>query len=350
MKMAKENWNKKDGFSYQSVSRELKNAPPQRLYLLHGREDYLLERFVEELIRACLPEGADDFSLRELDGAATSLQELADSVNALPFATERTLTIVRGYDLNHVREAEYKTFEAIVSDVPDYATLAFINRGADEPDGRLKAVKLLRKLGRDIDFCEQSGSTLNNWIRRRFAALGRDIEPEACEALVYASGSLMGALVPEIEKIAAGVQAERVTAADVEKLAFRIPETRTFDMVDCISERDFDGAARCMSDLVTMGEEPLMILGALGYQIRRLYAVRLAREEKLDRAFLARCAGIKSDFVYRRASSSASRFSLAGLKRAVELCAETDYAMKSGGGEPQELLNVLIARFAVECV
>ena len=349
MKMAKENWNKKDGFSYQSVSRELKNAPPQRLYLLHGREDYLLERFVEELICACLPEGADDFSLRELNGAATSLQELADSVNALPFATERTLTIVRGYDLNHVREVEYKTFEAIVSDVPDYATLAFINRGADEPDGRLKAVKLLRKLGRDIDFCEQSGSTLNNWIRRRFAALGRDIEPEACEALVYASGSLMGALVPEIEKIAAGTASERVTAADVEALAFRIPETRAFDMTDAISARDFDTAARLLGDLFDMGEEPLKVLGAVGYNMRRLYAARLAAEYRAGDEYIKRVTGVKYDFVLKKLKASASRYSLAGLRRAVELCAETDYAIKSSYAGDTELLGELLARFAVEC-
>ncbi len=49
------------------------------------------------------------------------------------------------------------------------------------------------------------------------------------------------------------------------------------------------------------------------------------------------------------AAASARRFSLAGLKRAVELCVETDYAMKSAGGDPQERLNELLVRFAVEC-
>ena len=346
--MAKKAFGKKE-FNYSEVSRELKKDGPQRLYLLHGQEDYLLARFVEELTRACLPDGVDDFSFRELDGASLNMQELSDSVNALPFASERTLTIVRGYDINHCKEGDQKALERIVSDIPDFATLVFINRGASEPDGRLKAVKLLRKYARDIDFAEQSGSALNNWIRRRFDALGKRIEPAACDALVYASGSLMGALVPEIEKIAAGTPGDTVSVADVERLAFRIPETRAFDMTDRLAERDYDGAVKCMSDLITMGEEPLLILGAVSYQMRRLYAARLAQEERLGRDFVMKCTSIKNDFAYNRLTASARRFSLAGLKRAVELCIETDYAMKSAGGDPQERLNELLVRFAVEC-
>ena len=143
--------------NYAAVKRELKQSGPARLYLLHGEEDYLLESFIADLTRECLPEGADDFSLRELDGASLTMQQLADSVNALPFATERTLTIVRGLDLNHLREQDAKALEAIASDVPEYATLALVCRGAQEPDGRLKAVKALRRHARDLNFTEQGG-------------------------------------------------------------------------------------------------------------------------------------------------------------------------------------------------
>ena len=129
--------------NYKQISTQLKKDGPERLYLLHGEEDYLLESFVRELTAACLPEGVDDFSFRELDGASLTMQVLADSVNSLPFATERTLTIVRGFDLNHMKEADVKALEGIVSDIPDFATLAFVCRGALEPDGRLKPVKAL---------------------------------------------------------------------------------------------------------------------------------------------------------------------------------------------------------------
>ena len=335
--------------NYAAVKRELKQNGPARLYLLHGEEDYLLESFIADLTRECLPEGADDFSLRELDGASLTMQQLADSVDALPFATERTLTIVRGLDLNHLKEQDAKALEAIASDVPEYATLALVCRGAQEPDGRLKAVKALRRHARDLNFTEQEETQLVRWIARRFAALGKSADSAACEVLIYAGGSLMSALIPEIEKIAAAVKGDAVSASDVEGLAFRIPAARVFDMTDAISARDFDKAALCLADLLAMGEEPLKILGAIGYNMRRLYAARLARAEGLGDGFVKRCTGVKFPFMLRRLTESASRFSLDGLRRAVELCAETDYAMKSSPSGDEELLRELLARFAVEC-
>ena len=44
--------------------------------------------------------------------------------------------------------------------------------------------------------------------------------------------------------------------------------------------------------------------------------------------------------------ASAHRFSAGQLKRAVELCAEMDYAMKSSKTEPAELLKECVMRIA----
>ena len=339
---------KDERLNYALISRELKEKGPERVYLLHGVEDYLLESFVAELTRACLPEGTDSFSYHALSGA--DLQAIADSVGALPFGTDMTLTIVRDFDINHIKDRELKALEDIASTVPGYAVLAFIARGENEPDGRLKAVKALRKYAKDINFTQQEASSLINWLRRRFRALGKDIGPEACEALIYASGSLMNALLPEVEKIAAAVEGGTVSTADVESLAFRIPETQAFDMTDAVSAGDFDRAAELLADLIAMNEEPLKILGAVSFSIRRLYCARLAMDERLGDEYIRRCTGIRYDFVLRKLKDSAARFPLGGLRRAVELCAETDYAMKSSAPGGAELLGELLARLAVECV
>lgn len=134
----------------------------------------------------------------------------------------------------------------------------------------------------------------------------------------------------------------------MEALAFRIPETQAFDMTDAISARDFDRAARLLSDLLTVGEEPLKILGAVGYNMRRLYAVRCAMDYRKGDEFIKRCTGVKYDFVLKKLRTGASRYTLQA-ETAVELCAETDYAMKSSSAGDAELLGELLGRFAVEC-
>ena len=119
-----------------------------------------------------------------------------------------------------------------------------------------KIIKAVAKYGKLIDFTSQGQGPLVQWIRKRFAALGKNATPDACLTLIYLSGELMNGLIPEIEKIAAGTAGELVTAEDVSRLALRIPEARVFEMTDYLAARDYDGAARTLADLMSMGEEP----------------------------------------------------------------------------------------------
>lgn len=242
--------------NYGEVSRELKSGGPARLYLLYGREDYLREAFLGELKALCLPEGEDDFSYHRLDGKNLDMRELSDAVNALPFLTERTLTEVRGYDFARCRDAEAASLERLISDIPDCCTLVFVQDTDFEPDQRTKIIKAVAKYGKLIDFTSQGQGPLVQWIRKRFAALGKNATPDACLTLIYLSGELMNGLIPEIEKIAAGTAGELVTAEDVSRLALRIPEARVFEMTDYLAARDYDGAARTLADLMSMARSP----------------------------------------------------------------------------------------------
>ena len=277
--------------NYGEVSRELKSGGPARLYLLYGREDYLREAFLGELKALCLPEGEDDFSYHRLDGKNLDMRELSDAVNALPFLTERTLTEVRGYDFARCRDAEAASLERLISDIPDCCTLVFVQDTDFEPDQRTKIIKAVAKYGKLIDFTSQGQGPLVQWIRKRFAALGKNATPDACLTLIYLSGELMNGLIPEIEKIAAGTAGELVTAEDVSRLALRIPEARVFEMTDYLAARDYDGAARTLADLMSMGEEPIAILAVIGMQMRRLYAARVALDEKLGSDFVRENCG-----------------------------------------------------------
>ena len=336
--------------NYGEVSRELKSGGPARLYLLYGREDYLREAFLGELKALCLPEGEDDFSYHRLDGKNLDMRELSDAVNALPFLTERTLTEVRGYDFARCRDAEAASLERLISDIPDCCTLVFVQDTDFEPDQRTKIIKAVAKFGKLIDFTSQGQGPLVQWIRKRFAALGKNATPDACLTLIYLSGELMNGLIPEIEKIAAGTAGELVTAEDVSRLALRIPEARVFEMTDYLAARDYDGAARTLADLMSMGEEPIAILAVIGMQMRRLYAARVALDEKLGSDFVRENCGVKLDFMLDRLMRSARGFDMRTLERAVRLCAETDYAMKSGGDGAEQLTLLLIRLAAGEDV
>ena len=89
-----------------------------------------------------------------------------------------------------------------------------------------------------------------------------------------------------------------------------------------------------------------MILAIVGGQMRKMYAARVAIDNGLDKDYVMKALSLRYDFMANRLLAASRRFSTAQIRRAVELCAETDYAMKSSRTEPTELLKECVMRIA----
>jgi len=340
--MAKKN---EQQFNYAAEVKKLKAEGPCRAYLLWGPEDYLREQYIILLKQLCLPEGEDSFSYKRIDGPELDMTEFAEAVDAMPFMTERSFVELRDVDINKLSDPE--RFQKIISDIPDYCTLAFVQNSLYEPDGRLKQIKALRSAACELKFTRQSQSMLENWVVRRFAAAGKRIEREAIQRLIFISGDLMSRLIPEIEKIASFAADELVTVSDVNAVANPIPEAVIFEMTDFISRQEYNSAFRVLSELLAdKNNESIPMLAMLGLQMRKLYGARLAIDEGLGSKFVMENCGVKMEFVATKLISSARGFTRAQLEKAVEICTDTDYRMKSSGIDPRELLKEAVLRIA----
>ncbi len=343
--MARKYGKNDEKLNYSAAVRELKQQGPAKAYLLWGPEDYLREQYLTELKKICLPEGEDSFSYHRMDGPELNLEKLRQAMDALPFMTERSFIELRDMDVNKVKDAD--ALEKLLKDVPDYCVLVFV-LGADyEMDGRLKSVKALRQNVKELKFTSQSQGQLTDWLVRRFAAAGKGIELDAAQRLIFISGELMSGLIPEIEKVAAYAKGERVTVADVEAVANHIPEAVIFDMTEYIAQKKYNTALSVLAELLAdKNNEPIAMLAMLGMQMRRLYAARLSIEQGLGVKYVMDACAIKSDYVAKKLINAARGFTLPQLIKAVELCAETDYKMKSSSQDERELLKEAVLRIA----
>lgn len=325
--------------------RRMQEDGPQRLYLLWGPEDYLREYYLDHLRAMCLPEGEDSFSFRRFEGPDLDLVEFGAALDAMPFLTERSFIELRGVDLNHVKDAD-KLCD-LIQDIPDYCSVVFVQGPAYEPDNRLKLIKTIRDLGLVLKFTEQSQTSLINWIAKRFAAAGKRIDQDAALHLIFVSGDLMNRLIPEIDKIAAYTRDELVTKQDVDAVAHHLPEAVVFEMTDHLAKKEYNVAMEILDELISdKNNEPIAMLAVIGGQMRRLYGAKLAAEKRLGTSYVMELFNIRYENIASRLIASSRGFSLSQLKRAVELCAETDYQMKSSGADSVELLKELILRIA----
>lgn len=337
MAKAKSRAKEEQKLNYNAQVRELREQGPARLYLLWGPEDYLRELFVAEVRKCCLPDGEDGFSYKRMDGPDLVAEDLREAVDAVPFLSERTLVEIRGADLNRLSEPE-AVWQAL-ADIPEYCTVCFVQDAQFEPDGRLKLIRNMRSAAKELRFTRQTQSQLTAWVIKRFAALGKGVELEAIHRLLFISGDIMSRLIPEIEKIAAYARGESVTVSDVEAVANHIPEAIIFDMTDYIAKREYNNAARVLSELLSdKNNEPIPMLALLGQQMRRLYAARVCIDMQMGSQWLMDICALKYEFIANKLLSSARVFTMPQLKRALEICAQTDYRMKGGSNEDTVLL------------
>ncbi|MGE4354269.1 MAG: DNA polymerase III subunit delta [Oscillospiraceae bacterium] len=339
---------KNTGIDYGAERNKLKIHGPGRLYVLWGEEDYLRERFLDELKAICLRGGAEDFNYKRFDGRKTELRDLEEAVNSMPFMGERCFVEVRDYDINACKDAEQEKLKEILEDIPDYCTLVFVQDIGYVPDGRLGFIKAMKKTGAFLEFSAQGQTAIVRWIGRRFKELGKDISLKDAEYLIFTSGSLMNQLIPEIEKLSSYVEGNTVTRRDIDAVAIKLPEASVFEMTDCLTRRDYDGAARIMAELLRSRESPIKLIAIIGNQMRRLYAAKLVSPKgRGGTDELCALCGIRQAFAAERLIASARKFELKWLAFACELCAEYDYKMKSSGVDDSELLKELLARLAI---
>ena len=339
---------KKEKLNYSAEIKALREQGPGRLYFLFGPEDYLRETYLTELRALCVP-SEDDFSYQRFDGPTLDMAALSEAVDMLPFFSERRFVEVRDFDVNACRESDAARLKEIVADVPDFCTLCFVFSASYAPDGRISAVKTLKKAAHCIEFTEQEQGALGRWVQNRFRALGKSVAAADADYLIFLSGTRMNALIPEIEKAAAYAAGETVTRADIDATANRLPEADVFELTDCIARRRFDDAAALLRDLLSdKNNHPIMLNALIGQQLRRLYTVKAAQSAGRSRADAMELCGVRYDFIYDKLTAAAKPFSETQLGELVKLCAAYDYKMKSTGQDPQALLLELFARIAAE--
>ncbi|MBQ9458766.1 MAG: DNA polymerase III subunit delta [Oscillospiraceae bacterium] len=334
---------------YQKLKNDLASGEIGQIYLFHGEESYLREYYLGELKKALVPAGFEEFNYHRLDGKTASMAELVEAVEAMPMMAERTMVVVTDCDLFKLAEDARSVLITLLEDFPEYCCLVFVYDLLEYKANKTykKLCAALDKHALAVNFRIAEKSDLINWIRRRFRALGKDIDVHTAEHLIFTCGSLMTGLVPEIEKIGAYAKGNSVTTEDVNAVADPVLDAVVFNMTNAITRGDYNSACEILGQLLKKQEEPIMLLSVIGKELRRLYLARVALDEGRDKLWLMDAWGMRSDYPARLLLDAAKRTNRAWCERSVTLCQKLDRRMKSEKGVDNEgELKLLLAELA----
>ena len=337
---------KPDTAAYQKLKKDIKEGTIGTLYVFHGEEAYLRDFYLGQLKKKLLPAGMEEFNLHTLSGKEFDVKTLAQLVDCLPMMAERTLVLVTDFDLFKAGEKDREEYIRLLGDLPDYVCLVFVyDLIPYKGDARTKLAGAIRQNGVVVNFARQDQGDLVDWVRRRFRALGKDIDSRLALDLIFLCGDLMTNLIGEIEKVGAYAKGQRITRGDIDAVATPQLDAVVFRMTDAIGEGKFDRAAAVLGELYQMQEPPIKIMWSLGRQMRQLYSARLVMEQGKGAQYLAGLWGLKP-YPAEKLMGAARRFTLPWCRRAVVRCGEVDLAMKSTGQDGQQLLTGLLLELA----
>ena len=338
---------RRDDGAFQKLKADLSAGTVGNVYIFYGEETYLRSHYLEALRRKLIPAGAESFNYHRLEGRDVTAQSLAEMAEAMPMMAERTLLQVTDLDLFKLNEEQREKLIALLEDVPPYCCLVFVYDTIEyKPNRTMKRLcKAIGDHAEAVEFQIQDSRELASWIARRFRALGKEIDRQTAEHLIFTCGGLMTGLVPEIEKIGAYAKGERVTVSDIDAVADPVLSAEVFRLSDAVIQGDYGRAARLLGDLLKMQQEPVAILASLGSQLRRIRTARLAIDQGHDRRWLMELWGMRSDYPAKLLMDAARRTTADWCGGAVCQCQELDRRMKSERGiDAEGELKLLLVR------
>ncbi|HEY66481.1 MAG TPA: DNA polymerase III subunit delta [Caldilineae bacterium] len=324
------------------------------IYLIQGEQEFIRSQRLAEIKARLGPSEMADLNTIELDGARTSLGEIRDVADVIPFLSERRLVIVYGFLRRLIGQGkgekaagdpESDALLDYLDHVPEATDLVFVEE-KDLPR-RHPLVRHLRKLEKEgkarIYECKApSPRELPRWVQRRAQEKGASITPPAAAALANAIGQDLRLIDVELDKLITYVAGDRaIELADVETMVAYAQTGTIFNLTDAIAEGRARDAFTLLHRLRESGAAPPYLLTMIHRQFRILLQVsELVRAGYPHDQIASRLR--LHEFVVDRAIRQARFWQVSDILAAFQLILQTDFAIKTGRLDPDAAIDLLI--------
>lgn len=322
-----------------SLQEDIKSGNFKSAYLLYGDEAYLRQQYKERLIHALNPED-DTMNFSKYEGRGIEVREMIDLCETMPFFAEYRVILVEnsGFFKNKCDElAEY------MKTLPEYVRFVFVE---EEVDKRSKMYKAVKSCGSVVEFAKQDEKTLMRWAAGILAKEGRKITTRDMELFLTKTGTDMGNIRMELEKLITYTMGQDiVTAQDIEAVCTTRTENKIFEMVRAVTEKNQRRALDLYNDLLTLKEPPMRILFLLSKQFRQLCLAKKMAGEGASQNEIASRLGVPA-FVVRNIMSCARSYSIDELEQAERDFVDAEEAVKTGTLQDGLSVELLIVKYS----
>jgi DNA polymerase III subunit delta len=317
---------------YEDLENKLKMGV-QCVYIINGGESLLTVGALSKIERA-LNITLPDFNKNVfMDDFARGAGAIVESCQALPFCDAKRLVVVHDY-LGKKNESERKIFLKYFEKPNPTTCLVFFSTTKSEFFSSLEGKV------ENIDCEKPSPIFLNSFVEKKLKQKKIVADRLTISKLIDYCNNSVTRLDTEIDKIGTIIgDGATLSETDVEKFVTKDLEYVIFDLTNAISERNGDKAFALVDAMLKNKEQPSKIISTMQTHFRRLFFIA---RSGCGTAELSKYLGIK-EFAISKYKAQLKNFTQVELKRAFDLCAETEYATKSGEMEAKNAVGFLVA-------
>lgn len=322
----------------EQLEQELKQGKLRSIYLLYGKEEYLLETSVKKIKKLF---GNMLLGINYIQIDDTNVDKLISEIQTPSFGYEKKLIIVKnsgtlfkkpkgGAKLN-------KTSNTITDKISNYikeniniineaTILVFIEQEIDTNN----LVKVIEKYGVVCNFEKLKPVQLAQRLKEICKAYKVKIDDKTLQILIETCGTSMQVLINEIRKLIeyAGENGT-ITKEAIELLSIKELDSVIFDLTDNLGKKNITQALETLHELIYNKEPIQKILVTLYGHFKKIYLTKLAIEYNRN---IAEALNLKPNqmFLANKYKMQEGYFNKKHLRKILQELVDLDYNYKQG--------------------
>ncbi|HAQ51844.1 MAG TPA: DNA polymerase III subunit delta [Lachnospiraceae bacterium] len=321
------------------IEQDIKNKQFHNFYLLYGEEDYLKNKYANLLINNIV-ENKDSMNYSYYEDRDIDSNDVIGTAVTLPFFADKRIIHIKN---SNWFKSPNEDFNNYLSEICDSTVFLFVENAVDK---RSKAFKTLSKIGVVLELNMPNSNDIRNWIGNKLKEEHKSMEREAYQEFLLRTDSNMENMDREFEKLICYIgDNDTITLHDVEEICTKQIQSKVFDMINGIAEKNPKKVLDMYHDLLASKEPPIKILILIQRQFRRSIQIKDLREQGYSDDRIAKELKIQN-FIIGKELRMTRNFSTSTMNNLLEDACNLEKDIKTGNIKDQLAVELLMMKYA----
>lgn len=325
----------------EQIKQAIKTGLPL-IYLWYGEDRFLIQEAVQILKNSYLENDPSGSGIEVLSARNVQPVEIVERANTVSFFQGK-LVIVE--DIPYFQEGQGDSLN------PYYEYFKNPNPGtcllflAESVHKGRKFYKAIEEAGVILEFMPpKRAQDWQIWLDSELMSRGKKMRPDVKNLFLEWAGHQSGVLSQELDKLVLYVgEREMIRAEDVKEMVPQTSEATVFELLDAVAARSSAVALQKLNQVLRQ-EHALKVLTLLVRQVRMLLGMHALRQKGGNVNDAPRFLGIKP-YEAQKLWKQSIKLNWGQLESALQECLETEIGIKTGRGEANFLLEILVTKF-----